>query len=592
MGAFLSRLDHPFLGKRGAPPPVPAIHAPPQKKRRRTFTAPSPTQASKRDTLPASTNLHSTRDRAAPLSSHANPRTESRQPDPDRDPRDLQAPVRPDYVLRVVRDGKRVTIDPCERALYSDAFLERLSLSASVLVQHVQGGVVPGSFPKGGEGRTDWVERAPPAGHADQFNFLAFSMRKALRKKEVPVERAERVLAIVEKNEPHVVVGAFGEAERKRVDVRGKVILAPLTTQGNLPYRCIMKAMGVDITVGEMAVAENLLKGQPSEWALLRRHKTEDVFGVQIAGSNETVIARAAEIVSRECNVDFIDLNAGCPIDLICNRGSGCSLMTRARKFNRVVAAGSCASTVPFSVKIRTGFDNCHVNAHKLIPGLAACGAAWVTVHGRTRTQRYSRSADWEYISKSCAPAAAAAGIPLVANGDIYTWRDAAPYLDSAASGGGISGVMLARGALIKPWLATEIRERRDWDISSAERLELYREFCRAGLDHWGADERGVARTRKFLLEWLSFTYRYVPLGLMEVAPSPPGTDAGPVPISMRHRAPAFRGRNELETLFASHSADDWIKISEMFLGPVPKNFKFSARHNSNAWAAGAAGKK
>lgn len=245
--------------------------------------------------------------------------------------------------------------------------------------------------------------------------------------------------------------------------------------------------------------------------------------------------------------------------------------MSRATKFSRVVAAMSNVIDVPFSVKIRMGVDASHLNAHTLIPKLAGSGAAWVTCHGRTRTQRYSRSADWAYLCDEAAPAAVRAGVPLVGNGDVYTWRDAAPYLAGGErAGAGIAGIMLARGALIKPWLATEIKERRDWDISSSERLEVYKDFCRFGLDHWGGDARGVETTRRFFLELLSFTHRYVPVGLLE---------AGAAPVTMTHRSPALRGRNELETLFASQRSSDWVRISEMMLGPVPDGFSFTAKH-------------
>mmetsp|Transcript_16708 Transcript_16708/g.34389 ORF Transcript_16708/g.34389 Transcript_16708/m.34389 type:complete len:221 (-) Transcript_16708:90-752(-) len=209
-------------------------------------------------------------------------------------------------------------------------------------------------------------------------------------------------------------------------------------------------------------------------------------------------------------------------------------------------------------------------NAHAIISQLRSWGASWVTVHGRSKTQRYSRKADWEYISGPCLTAARDSGIPIVGNGDIYNWEDVVRRREQENCP---DAFMVARGALIKPWIFREIKEQRHWDISSSERLDIYKDFAKKGLEHWGADNIGVEKTRKFFLEWLSFLYRYIPVGLLET-----------VPITMNHRIPPIKGRDHLETLMASHDSRDWIRISELVLGPAPENLKFTPRHKSNAW--------
>ncbi|XP_068603634.1 tRNA-dihydrouridine(47) synthase [NAD(P)(+)]-like [Brachionichthys hirsutus] len=347
--------------------------------------------------------------------------------------------------------------------------------------------------------------------------------------------------------------------EKKPVDFKDKLYLAPLTTCGNLPFRRVCKRFGADITCTAMVMCTNLLQGQQSEWDLVERHESEDIFGVQVEGCFPDAMTRCAELINNHTEVDFVDLNSGCPIESVYKKGGGSGLMIRTRSLEQIIKGMNYVLDVPLTVKIRTGFQENNRIAHKLIPEMKKWGISMVTLHGRSREHRLSTLADWDYIN-TCSRLASP--VPLFGNGDILSYEDAMKARET-----GVSGIMIGRGALIKPWIFTEIKESRHWDISSSERLDILRDFTNFGLEHWGSDTRGVEKTRSFLLEWLSFMCSYIPVGLLER-----------VPQKINEPLPFYLGRNYLESLMASQNVGDWVRISEMLLGPVPKNFNFEAK--------------
>ena len=283
---------------------------------------------------------------------------------------------------------------------------------------------------------------------------------------------------------------------------RDVVALAPMAKGGNLPYRRLCKEFGAELTCSEMLLAHKLIKSSRLELALCRRHADEDRFGIQITGGKPEVIAEGARIaVERGC--DYLDLNFGCPIDLMVRKGFGAALLQRPAKLGALVAAARAAVTVPILVKLRLGFSEQQRNAVELARICEDNGAYALSVHGRTREQRYRRDADWDAIGEVCD----AVSIPVLGNGDLLTVWDLERRRGQAA----VAGVVAARGALIKPWIFRELRTGRPWYPTVAERWRVMDRYVEFAKDHFGNDEQGLERIERFLFWHLGFWCRYRP---------------------------------------------------------------------------------
>ena len=485
---------------------------------------------------------------------------------------------------------------------------------------------------------------------ADIENVVENDVIFRLRKRQYDLAKSDAVLNEQDKRTGNEDQGGEGDryelpfvAERKRrIDWSGRKVLAPLTTVGNMPFRRICRDYGADAAYGEMALSLPLLNGNKSDWALSRSHVSErdvrngrkGIFGMQIAGPKPFMNIKVAQVLSTELKdtLDFIDLNCGCPIDLVFNQGAGSALLDSQGKLLRILRGMSLVSgAMPITCKIRTGVADAHQSAGKLLYRLQKeAPVDMVCLHGRSRRQRYSREADWGYIadcarqisqykqqhaadadsqahmeqSADAGPASSVVNtwgyapggeMSFLGNGDIYSHHDYYDHLEHAR----VDGCMIARGALIKPWIFEEIDRRQSIDYSSNDRLQMLKKFCDHGLDYWGADQMGVDKTRRFLLEFISFHQRYVPLGLFpeDCQPSINGVRGHISRNSMvlKPEDKAIRNqvgnktlagaRDELELLLGSDSADDWVKLSEQLLGKAKDSFRFVPKHKSNAHA-------
>lgn len=290
--------------------------------------------------------------------------------------------------------------------------------------------------------------------------------------------------------------------------LRDQAILAPLTKGGNLPFRRLCVGFGARVTMSEMAMARNIVRGQRSEFALLRKADEERHFGVQFADKDPEQLVKAARIAV-ERGAAFIDINLGCPIDEFCRRGLGAALMRRPRRVADLVRALRTELDVPVTVKMRLGWSEEAINYREVATAAVEAGAQAVTLHGRSRRQRYRRAADWDAVAELVRELP----VLVIGNGDLLTHRDVAHRRAES----GCAAVMLGRAALIKPWVFAEVAEQRDYLLDRAARyavLELYRDLA---LAHFGEDERGRTRARQFLLFHLDFWNRYRPIDSSEI---------------------------------------------------------------------------
>lgn len=278
---------------------------------------------------------------------------------------------------------------------------------------------------------------------------------------------------------------------------RQVVALAPMATGGNLPYRRLCREYGAVRTCSEMIIAEKLVKG--GDRPLLRHHESETDFGVQLTGKRAEVMADAARLAV-EHGAKFIDLNFGCPIDLIVRRGAGAAMLKRPQRLAEIVQTVRLAVDVPLSVKLRLGYDSKKINVVRNALLAEEAGADAVVVHGRTRNQRYRLSADWNPIQE----VAESLSIPVIGNGDILTCWD----LEKRRAETSVSSFLVARGALLKPWIFQELAEGQAQVYNAARRWSVLQRYFDFACEYFGDDDHGMKRVERFFLWHQGFWHR------------------------------------------------------------------------------------
>ena len=233
------------------------------------------------------------------------------------------------------------------------------------------------------------------------------------------------------------------------IEIENPVALGPMAGVTDWAFRTVCAELGANLTVTEMVSSRALVYKDKKSAALLRKNEGS-VCGAQIFGNDPDIMAQGAVLALEISGCDFLDINMGCPMPKIANSGDGCGLMRTPELAGQIVSAVVKAVDVPVTVKCRLGWDKGNINVLDFTKRMEDCGAAMVTVHGRTRSMLYSGVADWDTITK----VKQQLSIPVIANGDIVDGKTAYDCRRRT----GADGIMIGRATFGDPWIFTQAR--------------------------------------------------------------------------------------------------------------------------------------
>ncbi len=273
------------------------------------------------------------------------------------------------------------------------------------------------------------------------------------------------------------------------------VILAPMSGVTDLPFRKLVKKFGAGLVVSEMVASRAMIiETRQSLQKCAIMHDDATGACVQLAGCEPEVIAESARM-NEDIGAKIIDLNFGCPAKKVVGGYAGSALMRDEKLATEILKATVKAVKIPVTLKMRMGWDDDSKNAATLAKIAEDVGIQMITVHGRTRCQFYSGSADWAFIKT----VKDAVKVPVIANGDITSLAKAKECLETS----GADGIMIGRGCYGKPWFIRQVAHYIDTNEelpapSLKEQRDIILEHYNAMLEYYGA-ETGIKLARKHL---------------------------------------------------------------------------------------------
>lgn len=234
------------------------------------------------------------------------------------------------------------------------------------------------------------------------------------------------------------------------VEIKNQVVFAPMAGVSNISYRQIIKEMGAGLIYSEMISTMGIVYNGKKTIDLINFNENERPISIQIFGSDLKSFVEAAKYIEENFHPDIIDINMGCPVPKVAIKSqAGSALLKDPDKIYEIVKAVVDSTNTPITVKIRSGWDDKHINAVEVAQKIESAGASAIAIHARTRSQGYSGSANWNIIKE----VKQSVKIPVIGNGDITTPELAKQMLNET----GCDAIMIGRATLGNPWIIKEI---------------------------------------------------------------------------------------------------------------------------------------
>ena len=286
------------------------------------------------------------------------------------------------------------------------------------------------------------------------------------------------------------------------LDLKTNVFLAPMAGITDYPLRKLVNNCGTTNLYSEMVAVNAINRKNPKTYRIADVKKEPYPVIVQLVGNDPHLFSEATKLIE-DLGAHSIDINMGCPVKKITSNNSGSALMKDPILASKIIEATKKATSLKVSVKFRKGWDNNSINAVSFAKMCEDSGASFITIHGRTRAQGYSGTADWDIIKQ----VKNAVTIPVIGNGDISTVYDAQRMINET----NVDGIMVGRGALGNPWLLGQIHNYINKGLSPRaitpfELKEALLQQLNDMVDFYGK-EMAVSISRKYVC-WYSKNLR------------------------------------------------------------------------------------